>query len=309
MQTPLKQTNEAFRPTRSLQSRHLFIRTTPTNHGTRPTLHRYHHPHRRRINHRLGLQTLTPVPTTEHRDDRVLDDVGYAEFGCYGSDIQTPALNSLAANGLRYANFHATPLCSPTRTCLLTGRNHHSVGMGRVAEMVNGFPNTRGFASREAANLAEMLRPHGYPTLAAGKWHLGSVHENSPAGPYDHWPLQRGFDRFHGFLAGETNQWNPELITGNERVEPPSREGYHLSEDIVDQSCKWLRSWCPPTRTGPQTGSDALPFCELRPDINNIDRFVVANRPRKVNSQRRAAFLAVPRAPDRRPQVLWMPKR
>ena len=171
----------------------------------------------------------------------VLDDVGYAEFGCYGSDIETPALDGLATDGLRYANFHVTPLCSPTRTCLLTGRNHHSVGMGRVAEMVNGFPNTRGFVSREAANLAEMLRPHGYQTLAAGKWHLGSIHETSPAGPYDHWPLQRGFDRFHGFLAGETNQWNPELITGNERVEPPGREGYHLSEDIVDQSCKWLR--------------------------------------------------------------------
>ena len=86
-----------------------------------------------------------------------------------------------------------------------------------------------------------MLRPYGYQTLAAGKWHLGSIHETSPAGPYDHWPLQRGFDRFHGFMPGETNQWNPELITGNERVEPPRREGYHLSEDIVDQSCKWLR--------------------------------------------------------------------
>ena len=155
----------------------------------------------------------------------VLDDVGYAEFGCYGSDIETPALDSLAADGLRYANFHVTPLCSPTRTCLLTGRNHHSVGMGRVAEMVNGFPNTRGFVSREAANLAEMLHPHGYQTLAAGKWHLGSIHETSPAGPYDHWPLQRGFDRFHGFMPGETNQWNPELITGNERVEQPQPGG------------------------------------------------------------------------------------
>ena len=196
--------------------------------------------HATTIIHRLDLGTLPPT----QRPDIVmivLDDVGYADFGCYGSDIKTPALDSLAADGLRYANFHVTPLCSPTRTCLLTGRNHHSVGMGRVAEMVNGFPNTRGFASREAANLAEMLRPHGYQTLAAGKWHLGSIHETSPAGPYDHWPLQRGFDRFHGSMPGETNQWNPELVTGNERVEPPRREGYHLSEDIVDQSCKWLQ--------------------------------------------------------------------
>ena len=119
--------------------------------------------------------------------------------------------------------------------------------MGRVAEMVNGFPNTRGFVSREAANLAEMLHPHGYQTLAAGKWHLGSIHETSPAGPYDHWPLQRGFDRFHGFMPGETNQWNPELITGNERVEPPRRGGA-----ITCRRTSWTSpasgcgSWCPP---------------------------------------------------------------
>ena len=153
----------------------------------------------------------------------VLDDVGYSQVGTYGADIDTPALDSLAETGLRYANFHVTPLCSPTRTCLLTGRNHHSLGMGRVAEMDNGFPNTRGFMARDAANLAEILRPQGYQTLAAGKWHLASIDATSPAGPYDHWPLQRGFDRFYGFLAGETNQWNPELVLGNERVEPPQK--------------------------------------------------------------------------------------
>ena len=186
----------------------------------------------------------TPEPVLKRRPNIVmivLDDVGFAQLGCYGSAIDTPALDSLAADGLRYANFHVTPLCSPTRTCLLTGRNHHSVGMGRVAEMVNGFPNTRGFAAKEAANLAELLRGHGYQTLASGKWHLASIDETSPAGPYDHWPLQRGFDRFYGFLAGETNQWNPELILGNERIEPPADPGYHLSEGIVDQARTWLR--------------------------------------------------------------------
>ncbi|MEE2898302.1 MAG: arylsulfatase [Gemmatimonadota bacterium] len=171
----------------------------------------------------------------------VLDDVGYSQLGCYGSDIETPALDSLASDGLRYANFHVTPLCSPTRTCLLTGRNHHSVGMGRVAEMTNGFPNTRGIVSRDAANIAELLKPHGYQTLCAGKWHLSTLDSTSPAGPYDHWPLQRGFDRFYGFLAGETNQWSPELVMGNERIEQPPGDDYHLSEDIVDQACKWLR--------------------------------------------------------------------
>ena len=171
----------------------------------------------------------------------VLDDVGYAQLGCYGSDIETPALDSLADDGLRYANFHVTPLCSPTRACLLTGRNHHAVGVGRVAEMTNGFPNTRGFVAREAANLAEILRLHGYQTLAAGKWHLAAIDDASPAGPYDHWPLQRGFDRFYGFLSGETNQWNPELVLGNERIGQPPADDYHLSAGIVDQSCKWLR--------------------------------------------------------------------
>lgn len=171
----------------------------------------------------------------------VLDDVGFSQFGCYGSAIKTSALDSLAADGLRYANFHVTPLCSPTRSCLLTGRNHHAVGMGRIPESNNGFPNTRGFVAREAATVAEMLQLQGYQTLAAGKWHLVSNDETSPAGPYHHWPLQRGFDRFYGFLAGETNQWNPELIQGNERIEVPQDPDYHLSEDIVDQSCKWLR--------------------------------------------------------------------
>lgn len=171
----------------------------------------------------------------------VLDDVGYSQLGCYGGDIETPAMDSLAAEGLRYANFHVTPLCSTTRACLLTGRNHHSVGIGRVVESTNGYPNTRGFISKEAANLAEILGTQGYQNLAAGKWHLASCDDTSPAGPYDHWPLQSGFDRFYGYLSGETNQWNPELILGNERIEPPSYENYHLSEGIISESCRWLR--------------------------------------------------------------------
>jgi arylsulfatase len=171
----------------------------------------------------------------------VLDDVGFAQLGCYGSDIETPALDALASRGLRYANFHVTSLCSPTRVCLLTGRNHHSVGMSRIAEIDNGYPNTRGFAAREAANLAELLRPHGYRTMALGKWHLVTARATSPAGPYDHWPMQRGFERFYGFLGGETNQWNPELVMGNERIDAPTHAGYHLSEDLVDRAALWLR--------------------------------------------------------------------
>ena len=175
----------------------------------------------------------------------VLDDVGYSQLGCYGSSIDTPALDRLADNGLRYANFHVTPLCSPTRACLLTGRNHHAVGMSRVTEMGNGFPNTAGFVAREAGTLAEMLKPSGYRTMCVGKWHLVLSAMQSPAGPYDHWPLQRGFDRFYGFLFGETSQWNPELFLGNERIDAPpqgeSGDDFHLSEAIVDRAMLWLR--------------------------------------------------------------------
>ena len=175
----------------------------------------------------------------------VLDDVGYSQLGCYGSSIDTPALDRIAANGLRYSNFHVTPLCSPTRACLLTGRNHHAVGMSRVTEMGNGFPNTAGFVAREAGTLAEMLKPSGYRTMCVGKWHLMLSAMQSPAGPYDHWPLQRGFDRFYGFLFGETSQWNPELFLGNERIDAPatvdSGDDYHLSEAIVDRANLWLR--------------------------------------------------------------------
>ncbi len=175
----------------------------------------------------------------------VLDDVGYSQLGCYGSSIDTPALDRIAEQGLRYSNFHVTPLCSPTRACLLTGRNHHAVGVGRVTEMDNGFPNTAGFISREAGTLAEMLRPSGYRTLCVGKWHLVVSTMQTPAGPYDHWPLQRGFDRYYGFLFGETSQWNPELFLGNERIDAPptvdSGDDYHLSEAIVDRANLWLR--------------------------------------------------------------------
>lgn len=175
----------------------------------------------------------------------VLDDVGYSQLGCYGSSIDTPALDCIAERGLRYSNFHVTPLCSPTRACLLTGRNHHAVGVGRVTEMDNGFPNTAGFIAREAGTLAEMLKPSGYRTMCVGKWHLVLSSMQAPGGPYDHWPTQRGFERFYGFLFGETSQWNPELFLGNERIDAPatvdSGNDYHLSEAIVDRANLWLR--------------------------------------------------------------------
>ena len=168
----------------------------------------------------------------------LIDDLGFSHFGCYGSSIETPRIDALARNGLRYTNFHVTPLCSPTRASLLTGRNHHEVGMRSISNFNTGFPNMRGHISPQAATMAEVLRDEGYATLAVGKWHLCQMEQASAAGPFDQWPCQRGFDRYYGFLDGETDQFSPDLVADNHRVEPPARpeDGYHLSEDLVDRA-------------------------------------------------------------------------
>ncbi len=175
----------------------------------------------------------------------VLDDTGFAQLGCFGSDIETPNIDRLAAGGLRYTNFHTTALCSPTRACLLTGRNHHSVGMRFISNIDSGFSNCRGVISPTAATMAEVLQANGYGTFAVGKWHLANLEDCSPAGPMDNWPLQRGFDRYYGFIGGATDQFCPEITVDNHPLEPRSRsswdpedgeEEYHLSEDLVDQA-------------------------------------------------------------------------
>jgi arylsulfatase A-like enzyme len=172
----------------------------------------------------------------------VLDDTGFAHFGCYGSELATPAIDRLAAGGLRYTGFHTTALCSPSRAALLTGRNPHAVGMRGVSNWNTGFPHMRGGISPRAATLAELLRAHGYATYAAGKWHLAPMEETSAAGPHHNWPLQKGFDRFYGFLQGETDQFYPELTSDNGHVDPPAgpQDGYHVSADIVDKATGWI---------------------------------------------------------------------
>ena len=174
----------------------------------------------------------------------LLDDTGFAHLGCFGSPIDTPNFDALAARGLRYSNFHTTALCSPSRACLLTGRNHHSVGMRAVSNFDTGFPNMRGRISPSAATTAELLQHHGWATYCVGKWHLAPMREASAAGPFTDWPLQRGFDRFYGFMQGETDQFHPELYADNHMIAPPARpeDGYHLSEDLVDQSIAMIRN-------------------------------------------------------------------
>ncbi len=172
----------------------------------------------------------------------LLDDTGFSHFGCFGSDLSTPSIDRLAAGGLRFTNFHVTPLCSPTRAALLTGRNHHTVGMRSLSNFNTGFPHMRGSVTHRAATVAEVLRDEGYATFAVGKWHLCSMEDASAAGPYDQWPCQRGFDRYYGFLEGETDQFHPQLVYDNHAVAPPStpEEGYHLSEDLVDRAIGFI---------------------------------------------------------------------
>ncbi len=173
----------------------------------------------------------------------VLDDTGFSHLGCYGSTLATPNIDRIAAQGLRYTGFHTTALCSPTRACLLTGRNHHAVGMRAISNFDTGFPNMRGAIPRSAATLPEILRENGYANYAAGKWHLAPMAECSAAGPFNNWPLQRGFDRFYGFLNGETDQFSPELVSDNHAIRQPrsAAEGYHFSEDVVDQASGFIR--------------------------------------------------------------------
>ena len=172
----------------------------------------------------------------------LLDDTGFAQLGCYGSDIDTRNIDALAANGLQFTNFHVTPLCSPTRAALLTGRSQHAAGMRTVSNFRTGFPHQLGHIANEASTVAEVLREQGYATFCVGKWHLAPMEQCSAAGPFDQWPLARGFDRFYGFLDGETDQFHPQLVSDNHPIEPPGRpqDGYHLSEDLVDQALKMV---------------------------------------------------------------------
>ena len=171
----------------------------------------------------------------------VLDDLGFGQLGCFGSGIATPAIDRLAANGLRYNHFHVTSLCSPTRACVMTGRNHHAVGMGFLTDLPMAFPGYTGRVPKSAAPLPRVLRDEGYNTLAVGKWHLVPAGERSSAGPFDRWPLGFGFERYYGFLQGDTNHWAPHLVGDNHYVEQPAAadgRSYHLTEDLADRAIR-----------------------------------------------------------------------
>lgn len=173
----------------------------------------------------------------------MLDDVGFADLGCYGSDVDTPTIDRLAARGLRATGFHTTAMCSTTRASLLTGRNHHSVGMGCLANFDSGYPGYRGKIDSDAPTMAEILRDVGYRNYYVGKWHVTPLTETGPTGPFDGWPLGRGFDRFYGFLDAETDQYSPELVRDNSHIAAPGTHatGYHLTEDLFDNAIGFVK--------------------------------------------------------------------
>jgi arylsulfatase len=187
-------------------------------------------------------QPVRAVPGTPNVLTVVLDDTGFGQLGCYGSPIATPNFDALAANGLRYSNMHTTALCSPSRSCIVTGRNHHSNGMAAITELATGYPGYDGVVPMENGFLSEMLLAQGYNTFMVGKWHLTPSNQETAAGPYDRWPLARGFERFYGFLGGDTSQWHPDLVYDNHQVDPPAtpEEGYHLTEDLIDRSMRFI---------------------------------------------------------------------
>jgi len=171
----------------------------------------------------------------------LLDDIGFGAPSTFGGSINMPTMDSLAKSGLRYTQFHTTALCSPTREALLTGHNHHSVGMGAITELATSAPGYNSIRPNEAATVAEILKLNGYNTAAFGKMHQTPAWEVSVSGPFTRWPVGDGFEKFYGFLGGETNQWAPLIFDGTTVVEPPHTPGYNFMTDMTDQAIAWTR--------------------------------------------------------------------
>jgi arylsulfatase len=173
----------------------------------------------------------------------VLDDVGFSAMGCYGGPIETPNIDRIVSDGVRYTQWHTTALCSPTRSCLLTGRNHTRNSMACITEAASGFPNASGVIPPENGQLQQILAERGWNTYMVGKWHLCPEAEMNLAAARRNWPTGRGFERFYGFLGAETNQWYPDLVYDSHPVDPPRspEQGYHLTEDLTDKALEFIR--------------------------------------------------------------------
>ncbi|MGA8534154.1 MAG: arylsulfatase [Candidatus Tumulicola sp.] len=170
----------------------------------------------------------------------LLDDVGFGASSAFGGPVHTPTAERLAKSGLKYNRFHTTALCSPTRQALLTGRNHHSVGMGGITEIATSAPGYSSVRPKSAAPLAEVLKLNGYSTAQFGKCHEVPVWETSPMGPFNQWPTGSGFEHFYGFIGGETNQWAPAIYRDTVPIEPPDDPDYHFTVDMTDRAMEWI---------------------------------------------------------------------
>jgi arylsulfatase len=172
----------------------------------------------------------------------LIDDIGFGGPSTFGGPLATPTLDRLGDSGLIYNNFHTTALCSPTRMALKTGRNHHTCNTGSIMETATAFPGNTGALPNSVAPLAEMLRLNGYSTGAFGKWHETAAWETSVSGPFDRWPTHQGFDKFYGFIGGETDQWYPLIYDGITRVTPKASKDYHFTTDMTDQAIQWIQA-------------------------------------------------------------------
>ncbi len=197
----------------------------------------------------FDVRSATPPPRFEVKAPAnapnvlivLIDDMGFGQSSAFGGPIHMPTVERLAANGLRYNEFHTTALCSPTRAALLSGRNHHVNNLGSITETATAFPGQTGQRPNSVAPLAEMLRLNGYSTAAFGKSHETAAWEVSPSGPTDRWPTRSGFDKFYGFIGGETNQWAPLLYDGMNQVEPSKDPNYHFMTDMTNQAIAWMQ--------------------------------------------------------------------
>ncbi|MGD6935190.1 MAG: arylsulfatase [Candidatus Bathyarchaeia archaeon] len=189
-----------------------------------------------------AIQSIQPPKGAPNILLILLDDVGFGASSAFGGPINTPVAEALSTDGLRYTRFHTTALCSPTRAALLTGRNHHTVGMGSITEIATSAPGNNSVRPNYCAPIAKILKYNGYSTAHFGKCHEVPVWETGPIGPFDHWPTFSGFEKFYGFVAGETNQWFPEVYDGRARVTLPNDPNYHLLTDMTDQAINWIRT-------------------------------------------------------------------
>ncbi len=171
----------------------------------------------------------------------ILDDVGFGDLGCFGSEIDTSNIDALAQNGVRYNNFHVTALCAPTRACLMTGQNAHKVGVGNIAEWGRPLPGYRGYIREDVQMLPQMLKKAGYNTMAVGKWHMSLVNDQDAMGPFDHWPTGRGFDHWYGFHGSAVDHFHPELFRNQSQHNPDKSGDYHLTDDLIDRSIGYVK--------------------------------------------------------------------